>query len=131
MPVSTAPAMTARISRAASGFRALRMPAARCCPPKGTGLWRVACSGFSRIRISAGMNRKTPSMLMRMPLERTTPISKPMVQLMNSRESSPATVVIALEAMRMKHCASASVTASFAQSPSSRQALYVCSSMMA
>ena len=62
-------------------------------------------------------------MLMRMPLLSTSPISNPMVKLMNSSAISPATVVIALDAMGMKEFASASVMASCGGMPASRYAL--------
>ena len=67
-----------------------------------------------------GMNRNTVSMLRTMPLARTIPISKPIVKLMKTRESMPATVVNALEEMGMKVLASACCIASLGTRPVAR-----------
>ena len=87
--------------------------------------------GFSSSRVTAGIIRNTPAMLIKIPLDSSSPISKPMVKLINSRESSPAAVVMALEKMRMKHWRRASSMAFSAPIPLSRQAFQACSSMMA
>ena len=69
------------------------------------------------------MSKNTVSMLISMPLLSTMPMSKPMVKLMNSRLSSPAAVVNALEATGMKDWLSASRMACSRLSPASRNAL--------
>ena len=100
-------------------------------PPIRSGLCRVFFRGVFSSRVRAGISRKTPSMLIRIPLLSTIPISNPIVKLMNSSESRPATVVSALEVIRMKHWASASVIASSGPRPLSQKPFQVWSSMIA
>ena len=69
-------------------------------------------------------------MLSTMPLASTMPISKPMVKLMNTSASMPATVVSALEAMGINESASACVMASRGAKPCARRRSKALISMM-
>ena len=56
-------------------------------------MWRVFSTAREKIRISEGIRKNTLSMLMTIPFASTTPISKPMVNCMNTSDRSPAIVV--------------------------------------
>ena len=128
---AAAPAMTS-MSRGTSTQREALDQAKRPSnsPPRGMGLCAVLRRGPANMSISAGISVNTLTMLIRMPLDSTMPMSKPMVKLMNIRLPSPATVVREEEDMGMSERLRASFMALMSSAPASRMSQNARSSIM-